>query len=238
MITYVCPHCGATLAVQNPAQDFLVCEYCGAMLPLSVRIDPNTNTYSAAPPSSSSEAEVLDVFLRHLGALLAHLGHGLSILAAKARQKPKQALVVVLSVLILTSGSAFAYRHYHEAQQTLSAHQARLNELGAEQEKFAHQAKGEAFLPQSLPTTGDYRDPYKKLRDAGFTDITLDPKKDLVLGHFESENAIVEITVDGSPVFETGVWIEADTPIVITYHTFLWNRSAPSGPLYPSSSEN
>ena len=140
-------------------------------------------------------------------------------------KKPKQALAVVLSVLILISGSAFVYRHYHEAQQALSAHQARLNELGEEQEKFAHQAKGEVFIPQSLPTARDYRDPYKKLRDAGFTDITLDPKKDLVLGHFESENAIVEITVDGSPIFDTGVWIKADTPIVITYHTFLWKRT-------------
>lgn len=235
MITYVCPNCGATIEVRDPTRDFLVCEYCGARLPLSIRIDPSSYSFTT---NSHEETAFLDSFFRSLGRLMARLCRGFSILTAKIRQKPRQALLIALSVLVLGSGSVFAIHQYRQTRMELSAHIRYLDRLNKEKDAYAHQAEGEALVPASLPTTGDYRVPYKHLRDAGFLDITLVPKKDLILGHVEEENSIVEITVDGSPVFETGVWIEADTPIVITYHTFLWNRSAPSGPAYPSSSEN
>lgn len=154
------------------------------------------------------------------------VGRGIAFLINKSRQKPKQALLIAAAIVLFVGGSSAMLSQSHKASLEAASHAAYLNQLKEEEIAASHQAQGEAFLPKDLATTGDYRIPYKALRDAGFTNITLNPKGDLIIGYFETENDITEITVDGSPSFDTNIWIQADTPIIISYHSFAGKNSA------------
>lgn len=156
------------------------------------------------------------------------IGRGIAFLINKSRQNPKQAILVAATVVVLIGGSSVMLSQNHKATLDAASHAAYLDQLKEEEIAASHQAQGEALLPKDLATTGDYRIPYKALRDAGFTNITLNPKGDLILGYFETENDITEITVDGSPSFDTDVWLQADTPIVISYHSFSGKDAASS----------
>ena len=79
---------------------------------------------------------------------------------------------------------------------------------------------GEILYPSGAGSSGDYRNTYKKLKDAGFTNVTAEGAGDLFFGILETENDIIEITVDGAPDFEKNTWYPSDTPIVIKYHSF------------------
>ena len=156
------------------------------------------------------------------------VGRGIAFLINRSRQKPKQAMLIAAAIVLFVGGSSAMLSQSHKASMEAASHAAYLDQLKAEEIAASHQAQGEALLPKDLATTGDYRIPYKALRDAGFTNITLNPKGDLIIGYFETENDITEITVDGSPSFDTNVWIQADTPIIISYHSFAGKDSASS----------
>lgn len=165
---------------------------------------------------------------RKMESLSRSVGRGIAFLINKSRQKPKQAMLIAAAIVLFVGGSSVMLSQSHKASLDAASHAAYLDQLKAEEIAASHQAQGEALLPKDLATTGDYRIPYKALRDAGFTNITLNPKGDLIIGYFETENDITEITVDGSPSFDTNVWIQADTPIRISYHSFAGKDSASS----------
>lgn len=108
-----------------------------------------------------------------------------------------------------------------------AAHSAELARLEEERIANSHLAMGEVKMP-SISRTGDYRNVLKKLKDAGFTNVTAVGKGDLFFGILEDENDIVEITVDGAPEFEDETWYSMDVPIVISYHSFYTAKSASS----------
>lgn len=178
----------------------------------------------AAEESAEFRAKASDVWAN----LCKSAGKDFSFLAMKCRQYPKRAACVAAVCIILFYGIGASNSAHERKQAEAASHAALLNQLKEEEIAASHQAQGEAFFPEELAVTGDYRIPYKALRDAGFTNITLDPKGDLILGYFETENDITEITVDGSPEFKKGVWIQADTPIVISYHSFAGKNAASS----------
>ena len=178
----------------------------------------------AAEESAEFRAKASDVWAN----LCKSAGKDFSFLAMKCRQYPKRAACVAAVCIILFYGIGASNSVHERKQAEAASHAALLNQLKEEEIAASHQAQGEAFFPEELAVTGDYRIPYKALRDAGFTNITLDPKGDLILGYFETENDITEITVDGSPEFKKGVWIQADTPIIISYHSFAGKDAASS----------
>ncbi len=64
----------------------------------------------------------------------------------------------------------------------------------------------------------NYEAAKQELEDAGFTNITLEPKYDVVLGIFSSVGDVESISIDGKASFSSDSKFDADVPIVITYH--------------------
>ena len=56
--------------------------------------------------------------------------------------------------------------------------------------------------------------------EAGFTNITLEPIDDLVFGWLVKDGEVEEILVGGDNSYKIGQWVDANTSIIIRYHTF------------------
>lgn len=158
-------------------------------------------------------------------------------IAAFCKAHPKELLfTIAASCIALVAGiSLWNVSNAHQAE--LAAHQAELARLEEEKIANSHLAIGEVKMPD-FSKTGDYRNAVKALKDAGFTNITAEGKGDMLLGIFETENYIDEITVDGAPEFETNTWYKMDTPIVITYHSFYKSDTPSSKSTSSASSSN
>lgn len=140
-------------------------------------------------------------------------------IAAFCKAHPKELLITLVASCIALFAGISLWNVSNARQAELAAHQAELARLEEEKIANSHLAIGEVKMPD-FSKTGDYRNVVKALKDAGFTNITAEGKGDMLLGIFETENYIDEITVDGAPEFETNTWYKMDTPIVITYHSF------------------
>ena len=66
----------------------------------------------------------------------------------------------------------------------------------------------------------DYTEVQTYFVDKGFTNITLDPMKDMVLGWFNTENEVDKVTIDGNDKFESKTWYIPTVPVVISYHSY------------------
>ncbi len=79
---------------------------------------------------------------------------------------------------------------------------------------------GQAAVPgEKYDFLGEnYRNIYNTLTDAGFTNITLTPVYDIILGIFATAEDVESLTVDGYDDYEQGEVFDIDVPIVITYH--------------------
>ena len=66
----------------------------------------------------------------------------------------------------------------------------------------------------------NYEDVIERLEDMGFYNIETEALEDLVVGWFDKENAVKEITIDGDSKFSEGDWFDEDADIKITYHSF------------------
>ena len=80
-----------------------------------------------------------------------------------------------------------------------------------------HPGKIKMQNSQSSYKDKDYMIAYREFVDAGFTDVTLEPIKDITLGWFAKEGEIKEVTIDNGG-FDAGEWISKDAKIVIKYH--------------------
>lgn len=215
MNTCTCPKCGKTLEVPATANDFIFCKYCGTQIPLAEH-------KSAQQQALEDEAEAI-VFAeeeRKRAERSEACKQTVNAVAEKCKQNPKQALLILVAVLVILVGSTAAITNAIHTHAETASHVAELDRLHEEGEAAVHQSMGEALLPKD-GYTGDYRILDKTLRDAGFTDITLIPAKDLILDTGKVENDIIEVTVDGSPKFDKNTWISAETPITIKYHSFI-----------------
>jgi len=66
----------------------------------------------------------------------------------------------------------------------------------------------------------NYENVIERLEDMGFYNIETEALGDLVVGWFDKENAVKEITIDGDSKFSEGDWFDQDADIKITYHSF------------------
>lgn len=135
-------------------------------------------------------------------------------------------IAFALIIALLVGGNIYSSASKKHAQE-LAAHRAELARLEEERIANSHLAMGEVKMPD-ISRYGDYRNVAKQLKDAGFINIDTVGKGDLLLGILDTENDIIEITVDGAPEFETDIWYAMDVPIVITYHSFYSSQSASS----------
>lgn len=135
-------------------------------------------------------------------------------------------IAFALVIALLVGGNIYSSASKKHAQE-LAAHRAELARLEEERIANSHLAMGEVKMPD-ISRYGDYRNVAKQLKDAGFINVDTVGKGDLLLGILDTENDIIEITVDGAPEFETDIWYAMDVPIVITYHSFYSSQSASS----------
>lgn len=140
--------------------------------------------------------------------------------------KKKCLIAFALVIALLAGGNIYSSASKKHAQE-LAAHRAELARLEEERIANSHLAMGEVKMPD-ISRYGDYRNVAKQLKDAGFINVNAVGKGDLLLGILDTENDIIEITVDGAPEFETDIWYAMDVPIVITYHSFYSSQSASS----------
>ncbi len=66
----------------------------------------------------------------------------------------------------------------------------------------------------------NYRVVFEKLRGAGFVNITLNKKDDLILGLFIKDGSVDSIIVDGKDCFQTSDLFRPDAKIEIAYHAY------------------
>ena len=66
----------------------------------------------------------------------------------------------------------------------------------------------------------NYENVIERLEDMGFYNIETEALGDLVVGWFDKENAVKEITIDGDSKFSEGDWFDEGADIKITYHSF------------------
>lgn len=135
-------------------------------------------------------------------------------------------IAFALIIALLVGGNIYSSASKKHAQE-LAAHRAELARLEEERIANSHLAMGEVKMPD-ISRYGDYRNVAKQLKDAGFINVDTVGKGDLLFGILDTENDIIEITVDGAPEFETDIWYAMDVPIVITYHSFYSSQSASS----------
>lgn len=135
-------------------------------------------------------------------------------------------IAFALVIALLVGGNIYSSASKKHAQE-LAAHRAELARLEEERIANSHLAMGEVKMPD-ISRYGDYRNVVKQLKDAGFINVNAVGKGDLLLGILDTENDIIEITVDGAPEFETDIWYAMDVPIVITYHSFYSSQSVSS----------
>lgn len=140
--------------------------------------------------------------------------------------KKKCLIAFALVIALLAGGNIYSSASKRHAQE-LAAHRAELARLEEERIANSHLAMGEVKMPD-ISRSGDYRNVVKQLKNAGFINVNAVGKGDLLLGILDTENDIIEITVDGAPEFETDIWYAMDVPIVITYHSFYSSQSVSS----------
>lgn len=147
-----------------------------------------------------------------------------SAFVEKCKQNPKQTLIAGAVILLVLIGSVVGITSAIRSGAAAASHKAELDQLKQEQIAASHLALGEALFPD-VSTSGDYRVLAKTLRDAGFTNVTTEGAGDLIFGWYDTENDIIEVTVDGSPEFKKGAWFSIETPITIEYHSFARDKT-------------
>lgn len=248
-----CPNCGANLKVSDDDREFMFCEFCGARIDLTDHRTVHTEHIvdDAKIKNAESIHRIVDIFASPFEN---YRRKKQEKEAQEAREAEKAAEAARIQeeknreqaeAFKAASASAFAWcaqfvKHHKEESVAglvavaliislatgASRSDARKKAAQAEAAVSSHMAMGELCFPDDVSFTGDYRNTYKALKDAGFTNITLDPAEDLIFGFLETENDIIEVTVDGAPSFDEDAWYPADVPIVISYHSFISSASS------------
>lgn len=72
----------------------------------------------------------------------------------------------------------------------------------------------------------NYEDVDKMMTDQGFTNVTLEPVEDLVLGFLKEDGEVEEVSINGYTTYSTDSWFSPDTAVIIKYHTFKQQAEA------------
>lgn len=248
-----CPNCGANLKVSDDDREFMFCEFCGARIDLTDHRTVHTEHIvdDAKIKNAESIHRIVDIFASPFENYRRKKQEKEAQEAREAEEAAEAARIQEeknreqAEAFKAASTSAFAWcakfvKHHKEESiaglvavallislaSGASRNDARKKAAQAEAAASSHMAMGELRFLDDTSFTGDYRNTYKELKDAGFTNITLSPAEDLIFGFLETENDIIEVTVDGAPSFDEDAWYPADVPIVISYHSFISSASS------------
>lgn len=81
---------------------------------------------------------------------------------------------------------------------------------------------GEAKTPSgsSAMKGQDYESVVETFEEEGFTNIKLEKIEDLITGWLTKDGEVEEVSVGGDYEYYSDKWVEADTEVIIRYHTF------------------
>ena len=239
MATITCPECGKKLHITDSRRDFAFCEYCGAKIEIAPFVRNAAEPSEPAEPAEAAARKKQEQQAREEADARAYAEYrsaqnekyarqvGKSV--AKAinyyRANTKKCLIVGGLVLVLIISASVSSSNSKQHAQEQAAHSAELARLEEERVANSHLAMGEVMMPV-ISDYSDYRNVVKQLKDAGFINVTAEGKGDMILGIFETENDVIEITVDGAPDFKEETWYPMDIPIVILYHSFYSSSSS------------
>ena len=70
----------------------------------------------------------------------------------------------------------------------------------------------------------DYNEVLDLFEEAGFVNIKIEAKYDIITGWFTDDGEVEKVTVNGNKKFFESDQYRPDAEIVITYHTFKKNK--------------
>lgn len=247
-----CPNCGSNLAFDDNGREYIFCQFCGTKIDLMDQRTVHTEHIvdDAKIKNAESIHRIVNIFASPFEDYRKKKQDKAEQEAREAEEAAEAARVQAernreqAEAFKAASITAFAWcirfvKHHKEESVAgliavallislasgASRSDARKKAVQAELAASSHMAMGELKFPDDASFSGDYRNIYKALKDAGFTNITLAPAEDLIFGFLETENDIIEVTVDGAPSFDEDAWYPADVPIVISYHSFIGSAS-------------
>ncbi|MCR1824938.1 DUF4839 domain-containing protein [Terrisporobacter muris] len=83
-----------------------------------------------------------------------------------------------------------------------------------------HTGKSKTPSDSSSMNGLNYKSVVESFEDNGFTNIKLEKIEDLITGWLIKEGEVEEVSVGGNFDYSSGEWIDADTEVIIRYHTF------------------
>lgn len=242
-----CPNCGVNLTFDETPNNYVFCQYCGAKIDLLDQRTMHTERIydDARVKNADSIRRIVDIFASPFEdhrrkkaekeAREAQEAEEAREAAKAAQAQSRENMEAFEAAFVAGLGWCIQFIRTHRSETlaaiaglavliALFSGSSHISEIKrqkqAESIAASHTAMGEILYPSGASSSGDYRNTYKKLKDAGFTNVTAEGAGDLFFGILETENDIIEITVDGAPDFEKNTWYPSDTPIVIKYHSF------------------
>lgn len=89
--------------------------------------------------------------------------------------------------------------------------------------------EGESMTPsKSSEMRGlDFETVEESFKANGFSNIKLEKIEDLITGWLTKDGEVEEVSVGGDTGYTSGSWVSADTEVIIRYHTFATESTAP-----------
>ena len=209
--TVKCPACGANLQVEE-GRDRLFCSYCGTQI---IVTNENEHIHRHIDETKIRKAQIYkEVELKRLEFLEKKR------VAAARTKRIKIVFSIVLGIItaIAFEGAPFVSLicicaiAFIWGINNKDGDSAYINSISPD---------GIATVPPSI--TGyskKYYDEIEKMfREAGFTNITCIPLKDLVMGIFDKPNTVNNITINGKSA-KAGKRHPHNSAVIIYYHSF------------------
>ena len=77
-----------------------------------------------------------------------------------------------------------------------------------------------APVESSEVSSSNYQDMVSQFKGAGFTNVSTKEIDDLILGWLTEDGQVEEVSIGGKTSFSTSDTFAADSPVVVSYHTF------------------
>lgn len=218
LIEMKCPSCGAALQVEEGRQ-FTFCQYCGTKIMIS---DEEKVTIRYIDDAGLTRAQTEQMVQMK------------EIELQEKRQKNQRAWWIVGAVvcgLMLVAGAVLMATKSYSAGYTLMSMAVFLGLFGGMTLLAIQRKDKRTSLTQSgiriSSALANYRGQRVQtiaqlLKDAGFTNVTLVPVRDLGLLSGWRNGMVDKLIIAGDDSICEGDIFSADAAVTLSYHTFMW----------------
>ena len=209
-----CPNCGSNLNFDDDGREYVFCQFCGTKIDLmDERTIHTEHIYDEARvKNADSIHRIVDIFASPFEdyrrkkaekeAREAREAEEAREAAKAAQAQSQENMEAFETAFIAGLGWCIRFAKTHRSETlaaiaglavlfalfTGSSHISEVKkQKQAESIAASHTAMGEILYPSGAGSSGDYRNTYKKLKDAGFTNVTAEGAGDLFFGILETE---------------------------------------------------